>query len=308
MLKNKAATAHGSLEEAKNRLKKIEADRKALELEVEAKKELISRYANQQFQTRKNEEYRALAHEIDACKQAIFQIEDQEIALMEQSEATQKEAARATQAAAETRKMVDEQVARLGAREQNLKKELERYKAAGLGGIDTEYLATKMLPGLAVGYDTIDVDAAKKEGIVVAYIPDYCYEEVSNHAISMILALNRKLTIQTNFVKSGKLSDEAMRNEAQSRMERLKGLGMMSQPRGKVPRSRRTSVVSAPKRSRSRTSASGCSTRSVPRAAATACRVWSSGVLPMPPKEKSASPLAKLALRKSVSRPRSSPR
>ncbi len=42
----------------------IESARKELELEVEAKKQMIARYANQQFQTRKNEEYRALAHEI----------------------------------------------------------------------------------------------------------------------------------------------------------------------------------------------------------------------------------------------------
>jgi predicted nucleic acid-binding Zn-ribbon protein len=128
-LKSRAGMVESQLENAKARIKQIESDRKALELEVEAKKELITRYANQQFQTRKNEEYRALAHEIDTCKQAIFQIEDQEIALMEQAETAQKEVSRTTQAAAETRKMVDEQVARLGAREQNLRKELESLQA-----------------------------------------------------------------------------------------------------------------------------------------------------------------------------------
>ena len=56
---------------------------------------MIVRYANQQFQTRKNEEYRALAHEIETCKDAIFKIENQEIELMEQAEAAQKEVAAA---------------------------------------------------------------------------------------------------------------------------------------------------------------------------------------------------------------------
>src|SRR5438445_11522823 len=101
--KAKATHAQASLEAAKTRIKEIESSRKDLELEIEAKKELISKYANQQFQTRKNEEYRALAHEIELCKQAIFKIEDQEIVLMEQSEAAQKEVVRTTQILAEAR-------------------------------------------------------------------------------------------------------------------------------------------------------------------------------------------------------------
>src|SRR5262245_9422236 len=123
-LKFKAASAQTSLDSAKNRVKEIESNRKDLELEIETKKELISKYANQQFQTRKNEEYRALAHEIDLCKKAIFEIEDQELVLMEQAEAAQKEVVRATQALAEAKKLVDEQIAALNAREGNLKKEL----------------------------------------------------------------------------------------------------------------------------------------------------------------------------------------
>jgi len=128
-LRAKAATAQAELERAKLRIKEIESSRKDLELEVEAKKQLITKYANQQFQTRKNEEYRALAHEIEICKDAIFKIEDQEIALMEQAEAAQKEVARATQAANETRKLVEDQIAQLGAREANLQKELTELSA-----------------------------------------------------------------------------------------------------------------------------------------------------------------------------------
>ena len=124
MFQAKSADAQTSLEAAKNRVKQIESDRKALELEVESKKQLIERYANQQLQTRKNEEYRALTHEIEACKADIFKIEDKEIELMEQAEAAQKEVLRGTQAAQEARKLMEEQLAQLGAREQNLKKEL----------------------------------------------------------------------------------------------------------------------------------------------------------------------------------------
>jgi predicted nucleic acid-binding Zn-ribbon protein len=128
-LKGKAAAAQAALENAKLRVKKLETQRKELELEVEGKKELISKYANQQFQTRKNDEYRALQHEIDMCKEAIFKIEDQELELMEQGETAQREVARDTQASSEARKLVDDQLAQLAAREANLKKELAELEA-----------------------------------------------------------------------------------------------------------------------------------------------------------------------------------
>ena len=120
MLKTKAAGAQAGLENAKLKVKQIESARKELELEVEEKKQLIARYSNQQFQTRKNEEYRALAHEIETCKDAIYKIEDREIELMEQGESAQREVLRATQAANDTRKLVEEQLAQLDARDEYL--------------------------------------------------------------------------------------------------------------------------------------------------------------------------------------------
>ena len=165
-LKTKAANAQAELEQAKLRTKEIESSRKELELEIEAKKELIVKYANQQFQTRKNEEYRALAHEIETCKAAIFQIEDQEIALMEQAEAAQKEIARATQAAAETRKLVEEQVAKLGAREGNLEKDLAELSA------NREQLAAAVAEGPRSRYERLM--RSKGENVVVGVERGVC--------------------------------------------------------------------------------------------------------------------------------------
>ncbi len=123
-LRVKQATAQAELDKGKQRGKQIESDRKRLELDVEAKKSQIEKYANQQLQTRKNEEYRALAHEIDTCKADINRIEDQEIGLMEQAESAQKEVVRLTREAEEAKKLADGQVAKLGEREQNLQQEL----------------------------------------------------------------------------------------------------------------------------------------------------------------------------------------
>lgn len=129
MLKNKTSSAQTGLDAAKNKVKTIESRRKDLELEVSAKKSLIEKYANQQLQTRKNEEYRALAHEIEGCKEAITKIEDQEIELMEQTEAAQREVAAATKVLADAKKLLDDQVGQLNAREENLKKELTKLEA-----------------------------------------------------------------------------------------------------------------------------------------------------------------------------------
>jgi D-3-phosphoglycerate dehydrogenase len=44
-----------------------------------------------------------------------------------------------------------------------------------------------------VGVDNFDLQAAKDLGVVAANVPDYCVEEVSNHAFSMILSLCRRI-------------------------------------------------------------------------------------------------------------------
>jgi len=124
----KVFEAQKALDNAKERVKQLESDRKSLELDVESKKQLIAKYALQQFQTRKNEEYRALAHEIEQCKEEIRKIEDSELELMEQAESAQKDVGRRNQAATEMRKMAEEQIGQLNTREESLKKELEELE------------------------------------------------------------------------------------------------------------------------------------------------------------------------------------
>ena len=129
MLTAKAADAQGSLDAAKLRLKQIETERKKLELDVDAKKTQIEKYANQQFQTKKNEEFRALAHEIELCKLDIVKLEDQQIELMEKAEGTQKDVLAANKISGEARKAVEAQISDLAAREKNLEKELDELES-----------------------------------------------------------------------------------------------------------------------------------------------------------------------------------
>ena len=128
-LRTKAASTQGQLEAAKLRVKQIESERKQRDLEIEAKKSQIEKYLNQQLLTRKNEEYKALAHEIEMAKEVIFKIEDAQIVLMEQAEAAQKEVARAAAEAAAAKKLLDDQIGELDAREVVLKKDFAALTA-----------------------------------------------------------------------------------------------------------------------------------------------------------------------------------
>ena len=129
MIKTKTHGAQTNLENAKTRVKQLESDRKALELEVESKKGFISKYANQQLQTRKNEEYQALAHEIETCKSEIIKLEDQQLELMEKTETVQKQVVAATGTAKESQKMMEDQLVQLAARENSLKQDLASLKS-----------------------------------------------------------------------------------------------------------------------------------------------------------------------------------
>ena len=55
-----------------------------------------------------------------------------------------------------------------------------------------------------VGYDTIDVPAATDCGIIVVNIPDFCWEEVSNHAMTLLLACAKKLAFLNDGTKRGR--------------------------------------------------------------------------------------------------------
>src|SRR5262244_2883752 len=54
-----------------------------------------------------------------------------------------------------------------------------------------------------IGVDNIDVTSAKELGRMVSNVPNYCQEEVSDHAISMMLSLARRIPHDDNQIKNG---------------------------------------------------------------------------------------------------------
>jgi len=62
----------------------------------------------------------------------------------------------------------------------------------------------KIISRYAIGVDVIDVKAAKEKGIVVANVPDYCIEEVSDTAIAHIFNCVRKISLSNDLVHQEK--------------------------------------------------------------------------------------------------------
>jgi len=62
----------------------------------------------------------------------------------------------------------------------------------------------KAIGRFGLGVDNIDLSAAKALGIAVNYVPDYCLREVSDHAMALLLALARKVTLANKLVQSGR--------------------------------------------------------------------------------------------------------
>lgn len=135
--------AAARLDNARSRSKAIEVEKKALDVEIAAKRDQIARYKNQQLQTRKNEEYSALSHEIENAERAISAIEDKELALMEEAEGLAPQLAAADQAHAEDKAKYDAQIATIREKEGNLKNRIDEL-AAGRGalleGIDEDLI------------------------------------------------------------------------------------------------------------------------------------------------------------------------
>jgi len=62
----------------------------------------------------------------------------------------------------------------------------------------------KIVARLGVGLDNIAVDEATHRGIWVTNVPDYCFEEVSDHAVGMLLAFTRGLLHFDREVRAGR--------------------------------------------------------------------------------------------------------
>jgi D-3-phosphoglycerate dehydrogenase len=57
---------------------------------------------------------------------------------------------------------------------------------------------------LGIGVDSVDLDAATDLGIVVANVPEFCQDEVAEHALGLLLAVTRKIALADRLTRQGK--------------------------------------------------------------------------------------------------------
>ena len=62
---------------------------------------------------------------------------------------------------------------------------------------------SRVIVRYGIGVDNVDLKAAAAKGIPVCNVPDYCIDEVADHALAMILDLTRKITANAVKVRGG---------------------------------------------------------------------------------------------------------
>jgi len=100
-----------------------------------------------------------------------------------------------------------EDVARAAADADGLLVQYARVDDAALAALPR----VRVVVRYGVGVDTIDVEAAARRGVWVANVPDYGTQEVSDHALALLLALARGVVRQDREVRAGRWDVNAVR-------------------------------------------------------------------------------------------------
>jgi predicted nucleic acid-binding Zn-ribbon protein len=165
-LEAQSAESKASVETLKQRVRQAEVDRKKLELDVGTRAESVSRLKTQQYQTRKNDEFQAIGHEIERYENEIRKIEDDELELMVLADKIKADLAAEETKAAATRDSIARQTADLDEKSKALESQLQ--------GLTTERsnLATKIDEDLLAGFERLF--KSKGDAAVVAIEHGVC--------------------------------------------------------------------------------------------------------------------------------------
>ena len=88
----------------------------------------------------------------------------------------------------------------------------------------------KAIGRFGIGTDNIDIGAAAEKGIVVTYAPVYCLDEVSDHAMALLLSVARKIPYANKLVADGRWEMPAVVPIARLRGNTLGLLGLGNIP------------------------------------------------------------------------------
>lgn len=151
---------------AKEALQGNEVLVKRLELDIQTRRNTLQRLRTQQFETKKNEEYKALGNEVERYLAEIGRLEDEELGLMEKSEQLRAVLATAETALRRTQDLVDAELRQLEERKRN-----DEGQIAALTG-ERDGFAVKVEPQLIGVYDRLF--KAKQGAALVALAAGQC--------------------------------------------------------------------------------------------------------------------------------------
>lgn len=94
----------------------------------------------------------------------------------------------------------------------------------------------RIIARYGIGVDNVDVEAATEAGILVTNVPDYCIDEVSDHALALIMALARKVALADRQIRAGKWSVPGLEPIRRLRGQILGLIGLGKIPRALAPK------------------------------------------------------------------------
>jgi predicted nucleic acid-binding Zn-ribbon protein len=156
----------GAFEQARQRFRDLEVQKKRLELDAQSRRDAIVKYKSQQFQTRKNEEFQAIGQEIHRFEKEIERIEDAEIELMEEAEKISVRVTQAEQELVGAKRQAQHQEADLRRKQQALEELLRET------GSEREKLSQRLDPDLLFRYSRLF--ATKGGNAVVPVEHEFC--------------------------------------------------------------------------------------------------------------------------------------
>jgi hypothetical protein len=184
-LEGQLASSVAGVEALKQKARQMEVDRKKLELDVGTRTESIARFKTQQYQTRKNDEFQALGHEIERFENDIRKIEDAELELMVEADKIKADLAVEEKKGASVTESIARQMTDLEAKSKALQSRLEELTK------ERTELAGKIDEDLLGRFERLF--ASKGDAVVVALEHEVC------------TGCHMKVTTQTaHRVKAGK--------------------------------------------------------------------------------------------------------
>ena len=165
-LESQLTASAAALENVKQRARQVEVDRKNLELDVGTRQQSIARLRTQQYETRKNDEFQALGHEIERYEKEITAIEDRELELMDQADKLKAEVAAEEKKATAVKESISRQLKDLDEKAKTLTTRLEELKK------ERGTLADSIDEDLLERFDRLF--ASKGDAAVVALEHDVC--------------------------------------------------------------------------------------------------------------------------------------